>query len=64
MTRPNIRKQRAFKAGYQAGREGKPWTRGRINRDSRAINGWMYRGWNLGYRVTRHMEVYGDATTD
>ncbi|HQY29982.1 MAG TPA: hypothetical protein PK691_01785 [Thermomicrobiales bacterium] len=61
MTRPNIRKQRAYKAGYASGRNGQMWNRGRINRNGNSVNAWYYRGWNLGHRVTRHLQVYGDA---
>ncbi len=44
MTRPNVRKQAAFKAGYASGRNGQMWNRGRINRNGNSVNAWYHSG--------------------
>ena len=59
MTRPSLRKQQAFKDGYQSGRNGESWTKPRLMHpwQNRQPIGYFYRGWNLGHRVTRRLAV-------
>lgn len=59
MKRPSLRKQQAFQYGYAAGRTGESWSKGRVSNPwkSKAPIAFYYRGWNLGQRVTRRLEV-------
>lgn len=44
-----------FKVGYKRGRAGERWWGGSVKPERSA----MYRGWNLGARVSRHLKAYG-----